>query len=95
MASSSRVRLTSAAVDFIDNRLSAYHPAFADPPVHFNPDLNLYVTTITANEMSSPQNAPLTEEPSVMTLPGYSREGIAASEINEFCNVMDEFKFKQ
>ncbi|SCV58370.1 uncharacterized protein FFB14_15607 [Fusarium fujikuroi] len=37
------INLQPPAVDFIDNRLDSYHPAFATPPSRYDPSLGAYI----------------------------------------------------
>lgn len=37
------LNLQSPTIDFIDNRLDKYHPAFSTPPSHFDPALGSFV----------------------------------------------------
>ncbi|CCD46141.1 hypothetical protein BofuT4_P116910.1 [Botrytis cinerea T4] len=49
------LRLQPLSVDFIDNRLSQYHPAFKNPPSHFDPiSGNFYADKIYTKSMSTP-----------------------------------------
>lgn len=42
-ASVPEIRLQPESVDFIENELDAYHPGFANPPSHYNPQLGKFV----------------------------------------------------
>lgn len=44
----------SPAIDFIENRLDAYHPAFGTPPSQYDPDLDLFIVNDPQPRRESP-----------------------------------------
>ncbi|CAJ0551547.1 Ff.00g114770.m01.CDS01 [Fusarium sp. VM40] len=64
-----KINLQPPAVDFIDNRLDCYHPAFATPPSQYDPNEQAYVicerrhssgpliNSVSGSRPSTPQNA--------------------------------------
>ncbi|KAK7915164.1 hypothetical protein PG985_012867 [Apiospora marii] len=70
MASPTRIRLVSPAVDFIDNHLPEYHQSLSsvDPAAHFDHNLNRYVAEPSSRGMNLLQNGPLSSEPESMAL---------------------------
>lgn len=66
MAAPSRIHLNSLAVDYIDNRMQIYHPAFIGPPTHYSLEQERYVASSRPEAMSSQRNGDLTAEPGEM-----------------------------
>ncbi|KAK8008152.1 hypothetical protein PG991_010703 [Apiospora marii] len=68
MASPTRIRLVSPAVDFIDNHLSEYHQSLSsvEPSTHFDHALNCYVATPSERGMNLLHDVPLSSEPGSM-----------------------------
>lgn len=48
-ASVPEIRLQPESVDFIENELDGYHPGFANPPSHYNPQLGGFVVDMPLN----------------------------------------------
>lgn len=83
-----RIKLISPAVDFIDNHLLAYHPAFANPPTHYDPILKRYVVLPMSDVMSSRQVTALSHGPHDERR---QEEDSATMSTNQFATIMKQF----
>ncbi|KAK7985706.1 hypothetical protein PG988_003328 [Apiospora saccharicola] len=92
MASPTRIRLVSPAVDFIDNHLPEYHQLLSavDPSAHFDRSLNRYVAEPSRRGMNVLQNGPLSSEPDSMVLME-NTGSIEESHAQTFSGIMREF----
>jgi len=63
----------SAAVDFIDHRLAAVHPAFVDPPTRFDAAAGRYVPCSDPPAMDPPRAEPRQPPPAVAAMRFWDR----------------------
>ncbi|KAH6874047.1 hypothetical protein B0T10DRAFT_588237 [Thelonectria olida] len=69
------IHVQSPAVDFIDNRLDSYHPAFATPPSRYDPALGAYVVCYPPDSLSTPAATQVTEASTASPLPPGTEHG--------------------
>ncbi|KFZ04780.1 hypothetical protein V501_08982 [Pseudogymnoascus sp. VKM F-4519 (FW-2642)] len=58
------LQLQSLAVDFIDNRLDKYHPAFSTPPARYDPARGSFMPVLTSRPETTMQSQQQQQQPS-------------------------------
>jgi hypothetical protein len=94
------LQLQSLTVDFIDNRLDKYHPAFATPPAQYDAALGSFIVVstpqpeTTMQSQQQPSVTPQAEEEDVLLPPRPLAEPARAMKFWDsiFVRAMDEFK---
>lgn len=94
MADPSRIHLTSLAVDYIDNRLQIHHPAFTEPPTHYNPSQKRYVASSSSKAMSIQRKWHITAEPETLANPSSSQDEkcYTSPPLFSFLDILQRFK---
>lgn len=93
MAAPSRIHLTSLAVDYIDNRLQTYHPAFIGPPTHYSLEQKRYVASPRPEAMPTQRKWSLTAESRDTPKDSYSDDEKCAASLPSctFSDIMQRF----
>lgn len=94
MAPPSRIQLSSLAVDYIDNRLQIYHPAFIRAPTHYSLEQERYVASSRPEAMSIHRKFSLTAKSRNMPRLSCSDDEECATSppLCTFADVLQRFK---